>query len=112
MSTVLDKAGILSAGKLKSEVVKLKSGDVIVSQITATEYMEVYGSEAVKDDKGEFDGNKLTAVLAARCIVDAKGKRIFADTDADALRGMSAPIYTDIIMAVKRMTGLDATVKN
>lgn len=111
MST-LGKAGILAALQLKKETLTIGDGEVTLTEITANEYMEVYGSDAAKDESGEFDGSRFTALLITRCIVDAKGKRILEDTDAEALRNGSSGTYTKLAMAVRRLNGLGLDEKN
>jgi hypothetical protein len=111
MST-LDKAGILKAMELKRETVTVEGGEIILTEIPADEYMEIYTSDAAKDANGEFDGTKFTALLATRCIIDKKGKRIFDDADAEQLRKGSTAVYTKIAMAVKRLNGLGIDEKN
>ncbi len=108
----LDKSAILKAMALKSETVTIDGGEVLLQEVTATEYMEVYNSDAAKNDKGEFDGTKFTSLLATRCIIDKKGKRVFEDSDAELLRNGSTAVYTKLAMAVKRLCGLGAEEKN
>lgn len=108
---VLDKKAILNAMKLKQEKVEIDGGSVIVQEVSAAEYMEVYSSEAVKSNN-EFDGTLFTSILATRCIVDAKGKRIFDDADAETLRNGSTAVYTKIALAVKRVNGLGTDSPN
>lgn len=103
---VLDKKSLLKALELKKETVVIEGGEVIVTEITATEYMDVYESPGAKNDKGEFDGVKFSALLAARCIVDAKGNRLFADEEADLLRNGSSSVFSKISAVVKRLNGL------
>lgn len=109
---ILDKAAIIKAMKLKTETIKIDGGEVIISEVTALEYMDAYTSDLAKDEKGEFDGTKFTSLLATRCIVDAKGKRIFDDADAELIRNGSSSIYTKIIVKVKDLNGLGADAKN
>lgn len=103
---ILDRAALDKELKLKTEEVPVGSGKVLVTEVTALEYMEVYDSEAAKNDKGDPDGSKFTAALAVRCIVDKKGQRLYGDNEADLLRNGSSSVYTKLILAVKRVNGL------
>lgn len=105
---ILDRAALDKELKLKTEEVPVGSGKVLVTEVTALEYMEVYDSEAAKNDKGEFDGSKFAAALAVRCIVDKNGKRLYSDDEAGVLRNGSSAIYTKLVLAVKRLNGLGA----
>ena len=107
----LDKTGILNALKLRTETVPIEGGDVIIKEITADEYMELFNSDAVKNKKGELDGKIFASILATRCIVDESGNRIFKDSDASALSNGSTAVYSKIAVAVKALNGL-GTGKN
>lgn len=110
--SALGKAAILKAMALKKETVEVEDGQILLTEVSASEYMEVFNSDAAKDDKGEFDGTRFTSLLATRCIVDDEGNRVFADDDAETLRNGSTAIYTKIALAVKRLNGLGVEEKN
>ena len=83
---MLSKAAICKEGKLKTEVVPLKKGAVIVSEIGADAYMEVMGyssdtATADNKDKVEVDMKKFNPCLVSYCIGDENGDRIFDDDD-------------------------------
>lgn len=103
---VLDRKSLLEEMQLKKETVTLKTGNVIVTEVSAAEYLDAMNSPLAKDDKGEFDGAKFTALLATRCVVDGKGKRIFTDEDTELIRSGSARVLNRIGAAVKRVNGL------
>jgi hypothetical protein len=108
----LDKQGILDALKLKTKTVTLDNGEAIITEISATEYMEVFNSDAAKDEQGEFDGTKFTALLATRCIVDADGNRIFSDAEAGLLSSGASATFLKLSSAVKDLNGIGVTEKN
>jgi len=101
-----NKNSLLEAGKLKTETVDINSKGVIVTELTAMDYMDVLNSPLCNDAAGEWDGTIFMSLLTAHCIVDDKGNRIYADADAASLRSMSTPIYNKIVAAVKRLNGL------
>jgi len=109
----LDKAAILAELQLQTERIPFGAGEVIVSEISAPEYLDIYNSPLSQNDAGEFDGTKFTALLTARCIVDEEGKRVFDDADADAIKSGASARYRKLVDAVNRINGLGGdTVKN
>jgi hypothetical protein len=108
----LDKAGILKAIALKTETVAIEGGEVLVTEITAKEYMDIYNSPESKGDDGEFDGTRFTSLLVARCIVVTDGNRLMDDADAELLRNGSTAAYTKLAMAVQKLNGLGLDEKN
>lgn len=102
----LDKAGFLAAIARKTEPLTLPSGEIIISELTATEYMEAYSSPLVKDDKGGVDGLKLTALLITRCVVGDDGARLLTDEDIEAVKDGSSATFGQIGEVVKRLNGL------
>ena len=59
-----------------------------------------------KDD--EFTRDNITAKVLVRCIVDETGKRLFVDSDADALGNKSASILTKLADIAKELSGIGA----
>lgn len=112
MAVLESKTALLGAIKLKSETVHINGGEVIVQEVTASEYMEVHQSELSKGEDGEFDGALFASVLATHCIVDRKGNRIFEDSDAALLRGGSTTEYAKILKAVNKLNGIGEQTKN
>lgn len=104
---LLDKSSILSAMALKTETVQLDGGEVIVSEVTAESYMEIWESPLAKTD-GDRDGSKFSSLLVTRCIVDGSGNRIFADDEVAALRQGSTRVYTKLVAASQRVNGMAA----
>ena len=109
---VLDKAGLLKKLELKTDKITIDGDTVRLTEISAADYMSIYNSDAVKDDKGEWDGTKFTAALACRCIIDEAGTRVFGDDDGALLSGGSTPVYKQIAEAVNRVNGMGGSAKN
>lgn len=101
----LDKAAILKAMALKTERIRVEGGEVIMSEISADDYMDAFNNPLSKTD-GEYDGTKFTALLVTRCIVNEKGQRVFDDTDIDVIRNGSSRVYTALVKAAQRLNGL------
>lgn len=109
---LLDKSAILSALKLKTESIELGSGTVIVSEIGASDYIELWTNPAYQTD-GEVDMAKFTPALLAYTIVDESGKRIFTVADVAELGRSAAVPFLKLAEASKRLNGLTGTeIKN
>lgn len=102
----LDKSAILAALKPQTEEVEIPGGTVIVSQISATDYINLWTDPTMKGDGGEVDMAKFTPRLVAACVVDEAGNRIFTDEEADLLgKGASKP-FAILADAARRLNGL------
>lgn len=103
---VLDREAILTELKLKTERVPFGSGEVIVRELDAPGYMDAYQNPLAKGEGEGVDGEKFTALLATRCIVDEEGVRIFTDEDAELLRAGASSRYSKLVGAVNCINGL------
>jgi hypothetical protein len=106
---ILDKDQILAAEDLKTEVVPIPEwgGDVIVSEMSAAD-SERWLMEAF-DDEGKPTRRKAPTVqLAARCIVDESGQRVFSEEDIEALAKKSPKAIGKVFSAAVRLNGLGA----
>lgn len=112
MSKLHDKESLLNEVKLNTETVTIGGRGVILTEVSAAEYMDIYNSPEAKNEKGEWDGTRFTSLLVTRCIVDGKGQRMYDDADADKFRNGSTAVYTKLAAAVRRLNGLGAEGKN
>lgn len=102
--------------KLKTEVVTLDSGkEVIVSELSATDYAKIWEIEGVIGEKtvtanGEdgvtVDMNLFTPILLAFAIVDDEGNRVFGDEDIPKLARSASGPFLKIAAVAKRINGL------
>lgn len=116
---VLNKKKLLSAMALKTKTVKLPEGGVIVSEITADDYLEICNLSAdggieSADAQGNIKLNmkKFNAALMAYCVVDEKGDRIFDNEDIPLLIKSSQKSFAIIMAGCKEMNGLVGTEGN
>lgn len=102
---VLDKAALLAEMELQTEIVKLKTGNVIVKELSAVDYMEAFESPLSQDAQGEYSAVRFTALMVVRSAVDEAGDRIMADDDAEAFRNGGGSVFRKIAAAVNRVNG-------
>ena len=103
--------------QLSTEIVTLSSGkEIIVTEITAPDYMELCKFCAIGDMKSpDEDGNikldisKFNGALLAYCVVDDKGERVFDDSDIDQLINSANKPLMNIVGVAKRLNGLSGT---
>ena len=100
--------------KLSTETVTLSSGkEVIVSEITAPDYMELCNLCAIGDMQSpdangniKLDIGKFNGTLLAYCVVNNKGERIFDDSDIEKLINSANKPLMQIVDVAKRLNGL------
>jgi len=112
---ILTKDQILAAEDLKSELVDFSEwwgGEAWVRGLTGQQ-RDDYEASCMRAS-GSGRGVRLTpdfsnsnARLAVKCLVDADGKRIFADADAKALGEKSAGAISKCVAVVRRLSGMD-----
>lgn len=110
---------LLNELKLKSEVVEIGKGKVIVSEIGASDYISLWsdpknqkatGEMVLKDGKSEpvmvVDMARFTPALIVYAVTDAAGNRIFTDEDIDLIaRGSQGP-FLKIADVARRLNGM------
>ena len=105
----LTREAILKADDLPREKVPVPEwgGDVFVRTMTGVE-RDAYEQKLIRE-KGEnekLNMENLRGLLAAMTVVDDKGNRIFADTDAPELGRKSSLALTRIFDVAIRLNGL------
>ena len=102
----LNREELLGELKLKTEVVTLDDGsEVIVSEIGATDYINLWTSEAYSTED-KVDMAKFTPALIAYSVVDDQGRRLFSDEDILSLgRSANGPFFK-IAQVAKKLNGL------
>lgn len=106
---VLSKDQILAAEDLHTEVVPVPEwgGDVIVSEMSAAD-SERWLMEAYDEEGKPVRRENPTIKLAARCIVDESGARVFSEEDVSALAEKSSKAIGRVFRAAVRLNGLNA----
>lgn len=103
----LSRDEILGADDLKSESVEVPEwgGAVIVRELTGAE-RDAWESSVVKTNgtKVTVDSRNMRAKLAALCIVDDEGKRMFSEKDTVALGNKSAAALDRVTDAARRLS--------
>ena len=102
----LSKDAILKADDLPRELVQVPEwgGTVWVRTMTGAERDAFEASVAASADTPNL--TNIRARLAVLCVVDDKGKRLFADADAEALGGKSAAALSRVFEAGQKLNGL------
>lgn len=104
---------LLQAAKLKSEAVELGHGQVvIVTELSAEEYLQALDHPDVKNDDGDYNGAAFNSLLVVLCVRDGDGNRLFTDDDASLIRNGSFAVYRKLVAAVNRINGLESETKN
>jgi hypothetical protein len=110
---VLTREQILQAQDLPTEAVEVPEwgGSIYVRGLSGTERDAFEASViAPRLDKngssGSMDMRNIRAKLAALCIVDENGERLFTDKDVEALGRKSASALDRVFSAAQRLSGL------
>ena len=103
----LTREQILGADDLKTESVKVPEwgGQVVVRELTGTE-RDTWESSVVKTHgtRVTIDSQNMRAKLAALCIVDDDGKRLFTEKDVVKLGKKSAAALDRVTDVARRLS--------
>lgn len=103
----LTRDEILGADDLRTESVEVPEwgGTVIVRELTGAE-RDTWESSVVKTNgmKVTIDSHNMRAKLAALCIVDDDGKRVFTDKEAVKLGNKSAAALDRVTDVARRLS--------
>lgn len=102
---MLNKAELLNAMRLKTEVVKIEGGEVVVSEMGAADYIQLWSTAPHKED-GTIDMSKFTPMLVTYSVVDAENNRIFSDEDVEVLSRSASGPFTKLAAAARRVNGM------
>lgn len=105
---VLSKKALLEALKLRAEEVELSKGSgVVVRELDAVDFNALWSNP---DYAGEVEGTvnlgKLAPALLVECVTDAKGQKIFSESDAEDLEKSGSNAYYKILGAAYRLNGV------
>lgn len=104
--TFLSRDAILSANDTPTETVEVPEwgGSVRVQAMSGTDRDKFEASMVGKGNKPNLEN--FRAKLAAACIVDEDGTRMFAERDITALGRKSAAALDRVATAAQRISGL------
>lgn len=112
MGIITDKKAFFDVAKLKTETVDLgAAGSVIVSELSADEFVELWTDEQFSTEDGGININKMTPYLIAKAVVDGSGKRVFSDSDAKKLQKINSTMFFAIAKVARELNGL-GVIKN
>lgn len=106
--TTLDRAAILAAQDIQTEVVNVPEwgGDVRVRGMTGVQ-RDAF-DRATVDADGKADLTNFAARLAATCVVDDQGNPLFTLDDIDLLADKSGAALQRVSAVAMRLSGLGA----
>src|ERR1035437_2707765 len=108
--SVLTRDQMFEEGALKTEVVELKNGTAIVSQIGAGDYITLWSDpkNQKKDEEGKdvIDMARFTPALIAYSVVDEAGNRLFTEADIDRLAKFAQEPFLKLAEVARRLNGL------
>jgi len=109
MTTVLSRDEILNKDDIQQENVSVPEwdGDVIVRGLNGYD-RDRYEESMVERRGKSFSTNleNIRARLVSLCVVDAEGKRIFADEDIPALGKKSGAALERVFEVARKLSGL------
>ena len=103
--SVLTKEELFAEGALKTEVVELKSGNVIVSEIGGSDYIKLWSDPKNQKD-GSVDMSCFTPALLAYSVVDEAGNRMFDEADVARLAKFNSSVFLKLSEVARKLNGL------
>lgn len=110
-SKFLSRERILGAVALPQQVVDVPEwgGSVLVQGMTGAQRDDFEQSIVrMHGKKTDVDMRNIRAKLAAQCIVDESGERLFTDEDVQALGKLSAGALDRVFEAAQRLSGISS----
>lgn len=105
----LDRSSLLAEMRLKTEVVKMEAGDVIMSELSGPDYMKLYTDPLNKktvDGVEVMEMGRFQAALIVYGAVDDAGNRIFKDEDIDVVGRGSQTTFFRLAEAARKLNGM------
>lgn len=106
---LLSRADILKPRPLPAETVHVPDwgGDVVVRTLSGAERDAFEAANLQGRGRNQrVNLHNLRARLVALCVVDADGKRVFSDEDAEALGRQSARALDQVFAVASRLNGI------
>jgi hypothetical protein len=109
---ILNKDQLIQKLKLKTKVVKIGDDEVIISELGANDFIELYKRKDLKTEKDDLDITKFNAALVCLAVVDENGNKVLTDADISVLQN-GGEIYRNLLNEVKSFCGLNGDeIKN
>jgi len=106
---LLSREALLGATGCPEETVHIPAlgGEVIVRGLTGVELDAYHQAITVgKGNKRDVNMANLRTKLVVRCVVDASGRRVFGDDDADALSKIRGDVIGKLFTVAQKLSGL------
>lgn len=106
---ILGRDAILAAQDITSETVEVPEwGGAVIVKGMSGEQRDAFEASVVHErgGKAEVDMRNLRAKFVARCVVDEKGARLFADEDVPALARKSGAVLDRLFEVGQRLAGM------
>lgn len=98
---------------LETERVQIGKGEVVVTEIGAVDYHELYSDRANFDENGNVDMKKFINALIVRAVLDEDGNRLLTIDDIPRLAKAKPKPFIKLSNVVRRLNGLTGDeVKN
>jgi hypothetical protein len=102
----LDRDALLKTMELKKETIEIEGGEAIISEIGASDLIDLYTRKELHDDDGNIIMAKFTPALVAMSVVDESGERLFLDADIPLLEKSAASQFSKLAQVARRLNGL------
>jgi len=103
---ILDRDSLLQAMELKKENVTIGDGEVIVSEIGASDMIDLYTRKDLHDENGDMIISKFTPALVVMAVVGENGERLFSDADIPLLEKAPASQLGKLADVARKLNGL------
>jgi hypothetical protein len=103
---ILDKNAFLESMKLKQETVTIEGGEVVLSELGATDMMNLYTRKELQNENGDIVMSKFIPALVAVSAIDEDGKRLFSDEDIPLLEKAASSQFGKLAQVARRLNGL------
>ena len=107
--SVLTREELFEEGALRTEIVPLKKGEVIVSEIGGSDYIALWSdpkNQKTIDGKETLDMSRFTPALLSFAVVDESGKRLFTEADIERLARFNSEVFLKLSEVARRLNGL------
>lgn len=103
---VLDKLDILSIGSLKTTTVQVDGGEIIISELGASDSFSLFTDPDHKDKEGNLLMSTFGPALVARCVMNEQGDRVFEDDEACKIARLKPTLFAKLLTAAMEINGL------
>jgi hypothetical protein len=107
----LQKLDLLSMGRLKTQLVDVDGGQVIISELGAADSFSLFNDKTNQTEDGMLKMSTFGPSLVVRCLVDDDGNRLFSDDEAGQLARFRPQIFGRLLTAAMDINGLSGTAQ-